>query len=333
MKEEKISNTVSNAEINKSGTEDAATNTKSYKLEFFGKGSEFFKITIVNWLLTLITLGIYFPWARVKQLKYIYGQTSLNNERFHYSGTGWELFLGFIKAILLFIAWYFIIFLFGLINPIFAIIFIILSYVAIPPFFIHGSLKYSMSRTSYRGVRFGYRGNRGELIVKFLIGTFLTIITLGLYSSWFSMNIRKYTHENFRYGDIEFSNDCNGSDFFWIIIKGYFLTLITFGIYSFWFNRDLFNYYWNNLKMKKDEKNITCRSTATAGGFFELILVNLLIIIFTLGIGLPWVQIRTNKFICDNVKLKGDIDIDTVLQTEEEYIDATGEEAIDVFGV
>ena len=64
----------------------------SYKLRFTGNGSEYFGILIVNWFLTIITFGIYYPWARAKSLRYIYGSTTLNNERFHFSGTGLEMF-------------------------------------------------------------------------------------------------------------------------------------------------------------------------------------------------------------------------------------------------
>ncbi|WP_410482280.1 DUF898 family protein [Riemerella anatipestifer] len=53
------------------------------------------------------------------------------------------------------------------------------------PFAIHGSFRYRMSRTSYRGIRFGYRGNRKEFIKKFLKWTLFTIVTFGIYAAWF----------------------------------------------------------------------------------------------------------------------------------------------------
>ncbi|GHS84791.1 hypothetical protein FACS1894201_03660 [Bacteroidia bacterium] len=143
--------------------------TQNYHLEFFGKGSEYFAIMIVNWLLTLITLGLYYPWARAKRLSYVYGQTALNNERFHFAGTGKEMFRGFIKIILFFIA---IIVLYLLLltvvkSPSLAILFLYFAIFAIIPFAIHGSFRYKMSKTSYRGIRFGYRGNRDELVKNF----------------------------------------------------------------------------------------------------------------------------------------------------------------------
>ena len=42
------------------------------RLEFTGSGSEYFRIWIVNLLLTLVTLGLYYPWAKVRRLRYFY---------------------------------------------------------------------------------------------------------------------------------------------------------------------------------------------------------------------------------------------------------------------
>lgn len=309
--------------------------TENYHLEFFGKGSEYFAIMIVNWLLTLITFGFYYPWARAKRLRYVYGQTALNNERFHFAGTGKEMFRGFIKIILFYIA---VIALYILLlkvvkSPALAILFLYLAIFAIIPFAIHGSFRYRMSRTSYRGIRFGYRGNRNEFVKNFFKWVLFTILTLGIYSAWLQMNIRRYTHKNIRYGDVEFSNNCSGGEWFILNLKGYFLTLITLGIYIFWWQRDIFNYYINNMEMTKGEQEIACYSTATGGGFFALLMGNLLIIVFTLGFGKAWADMRTQKFICDNVKMEGNINLEEIHQTEEEYTNAFGEDAMDFFEI
>ena len=217
----------------------------------------------------------------------------------------------------------------GLVGP-FADLLLLLMIPAVIAFLTHSALRYRMSRTSYRGIRFGYRGNRQDFIIKYYKWFFLTVITLGIYSFWFSMNERRYIHKNIRYGDVEFSNDCYGGEWFLLNLKGYLLSIITLGIYSFWWQADIFNYYINNLKMKKGAQSITCYSTATGGGFFELIVINFLIVIFTLGIGAAWAEVRVHRFICDNIKMEGDINIDKIQQTEEEYKDAYGEEGMGI---
>jgi uncharacterized membrane protein YjgN (DUF898 family) len=55
-------------------------------------------------------------------------------------------------------------------------------------------------------------------------------------------------------------------------------------------------------------------------------MVNLLIIVFTLGLGYAWVVTRTMKFIADHIEMEGNIDLNTINQTEDDYNDATGED-------
>ena len=312
-----------------------AATAQNYQLEFKGQGSAFFGILIVNWILTVLTLGFYYPWARAKQLQYTYSHTTLNNESFYFSGTGAEIFKGFIKLIgmyLLFLVGY------GLFvsyaeSPILAIVLLYLCMIAIIPLILHGSLRYRMSRTSYRGIRFGYRGDRKELMVQFFRDILLTIVTLGIYSAWFSMNLRSYTHRHIRYGNVEFSNEARGGEYFILYLKGYLLTFLTLGIYSFWFQKDIFNYYIDKMELKQGENRIKMHSTATGGAFFKLIITNFLLLIFTFGIASAWVEMRTLRFIFSHIQMTGNIDLSSVSQTETEYNDAFGEDAVDFFNI
>ncbi|MFC5682028.1 YjgN family protein [Flavobacterium sp. MAHUQ-51] len=303
---------------------------QNYELDFKGKGSDFFGIIIVNWLLTIITLGFYYPWAKAKQLQFIYSSTSLNGDAFSFHGTGKEMFKGFIKAIMIFGILYGTLFLFVYLEmPFVGLLLFYIGLIAIFPLAIHGSYRYRMSRTSWRGIRFGYRGDRNELIKLFFKWIGLTIITLGIYGAWMTINLRTYLLGNVRFGDAEFEYDGDGGDYFVLNLKGYFLTIITLGIYGFWWQKDLFEYYVNNLTIRKGNEKINFTSTASGGDFFSLILVNLLILIFTLGLGYAWVVTRTMEFIFSNITLDGDLNLDTLMQTEENYKDATGEDLSD----
>ena len=310
--------------------ENTLQNNPSYKLEFQGKGNDFFGIIIVNWLLTIITLGIYYPWAKAKKLQFLYGETSLNGDAFEFHGTGKEMFKGFVKAVVLFLVLYGLLFLFIYLKaPVVGLILFYLGFLAILPLAIHGSYRYRMSRTSWRGIRFGYRGDKKEFTLNFIKWIFLTIITLGIYGSWMSINTRSYLLKNIRFGNIEFNYDGDGGDYFVLNLKGYFLTIITFGIYIFWWEKDFFEYYIDNLSLNHNGKEIALNSTVTGGGFFKLAIVNILIIIFTLGFGYAWAATRTLKYIFNNIELKGNIDLDSIQQTEENFKDATGDDVSD----
>jgi len=71
----------------------------------------------------------------------------------------------------------------------------------------------------------------------------------------------------------------------------------------------------------------------TGGGIFKLGLVNILLLIFTLGIGYAWVAVRTTKYYTENLILEGDIDLASLTQTEEEYNNAFGDGALDFFDI
>lgn len=307
---------------------------KNYKLQFHGKGGDFFGVIIVNWLLTIVTLGLYYPWAKANKLKYLYGETSLNEDRFAFHGTGKEMFKGFIKAIVLFGMFYGLLFLFLYLKmPVVGILLFYLGIIAILPIAIHGSYRYRMSRTSWRGIRFGYRGERDVLVKNFFKWIFFTIITFGIYGSWLHMNLRRYILGNIRFGNVEFEYNGDGADYFWLNLKGYLLTVITLGIYMFWWQKDLFDYYVDNLSLQKDGESIRLNSTVTGGGIFQLAIVNILIIVFTLGLGYAWAVTRTMEYLFNNIEMEGNIDLDAIHQTEENFRDATGEDISDLLDI
>ena len=307
--------------------ENEISELKNYKLSFHGQGKKYFGILIKNWLLTIITLGIYYPWAKAKNLQFIYGSTSLNNDRFSFHGTGREMFVGFIKTIVLFGLIYGMAFLFAYLEmTVLGSILFYFTFIAAVPVAIHGSYRYRFSRTSWHGIRFGYRGNRSELFSDYFKWIFFSIITLGVYGSWMKIKLRSYLMNNVRAGNVEFNFKGAGYAYFKMNLKDFGLTLITLGIYSFWWQRDLFAYYVNNLTLNKEGQQIRLKSIATGSGFFKLNSVNVLLFIFTLGIGYAWVATRTMTFVTKNIKLIGDIDLATIKQTEDEYTDATGED-------
>ncbi len=78
----------------------AHTNTTSTTISFHftGKASEYFKIWIVNGLLTVLTLGIYSAWAKVRTNRYIYGNIYLDNEPFAYTAVPVNILKGRLLA-------------------------------------------------------------------------------------------------------------------------------------------------------------------------------------------------------------------------------------------
>jgi uncharacterized membrane protein YjgN (DUF898 family) len=309
-----------------------------YKLSFHGDGKTLFKIWITNMLLTVCTLGIYYPWGRANMRKYLYSSTYLGDYSFEFFGTGKQMFIGLLKFLAIDIVFVlglaainaFIIpdnlSIFGtLTNFLFPIVF-----APVLALFIHGANRYRMSKTLYRGIRFGYRGDRKTLVLSVVKYALLTLCTLGIYYSWFVNNVRKYIYGNTRYGNIKMEFNGNGFDYFAKLVGGTVLCGFTFGIYFFWRQTNLFNFYYGNMSFNVNGQSLKVKTNATAGKYFNLIVGNFFIILFTLGLGYPFTKARSMRFICDNVEFYGDIDLDKIHQTEGNYSDATGDAETDL---
>ena len=67
-------------------TTHAPGNATRHPFAFTGSTKEYFKIWIVNALLTIVTLGIYSAWAKVRNKRYLYNNTWVNGASFEYHG-------------------------------------------------------------------------------------------------------------------------------------------------------------------------------------------------------------------------------------------------------
>lgn len=307
------------------------------RIKFSGHGSDYFVLCFVNVLLSIITLGLYYPWAKVKMLKYLYQETELEGSRFSFNGTGKEIFIGFLKTFAILFVLYLGLFLSVLSGNIYVILpfaaFFILFLFLFIPLAVHGALRYRLSRTTWRSIHFGYRGNKWVLMGKFVGGFLLTIITLGIYGSWFTIDLRKYIIGNIRFGSLRFAYKGSGIDYFLLNLVGILLSFITLGIYSFWYAKNLFEFYINNIEIEHGDKKYSIKSTASAGKIFLLFIGNLLLIVFTLGIASPVVTVRNIRFLFNNIELDSSINSSEIIQTEEEYKDATGDDMLSFFDI
>ena len=306
---------------------------------YHGSGAELFKIFFVNALLTAITFGIYFPWAKAKVLSYHLSTLEFKGNRFAFHGTGKEMFKGFIKAYLIFIV------LFGSIlvgqlmlqsGNTFGFILILISafiQIAIIPLAIVGSARYRMSRTTWRGIHFKYTGTVKRMAWVLVKGLFFTMITFGIYGAWLMVDIVEELLSNSKIGDIQFKFTGKGGDLFWTRLAGGFLTAITFGIYVFKYQSNLRHFWLNNARMLQGEYKGTLQCETTGSGMFKMIFLNALTIVFTLGLGIPWALTRQLKYFTDTTLVKGKIDYDNIQQDEVDDADSTGEGIFDMFNL
>jgi len=144
--------------------------------KFEGKGFEYFKIWIVNILLTIVTLGLYYPWAKVRTNRYFYANSMLEGRNFEYHATGKQLFIGYLIAMGLLIVYTLI----TEFIPIVGSVLVLVFFVALP-WIIWRSLKFNMRVTSFSNVRFSFDGKlSGAYFVYMLLPILAFLAVYGL---------------------------------------------------------------------------------------------------------------------------------------------------------
>jgi uncharacterized membrane protein YjgN (DUF898 family) len=131
----------------------SASGERRYPVIFSGSGSEYFRIWIVNLLLTLVTLGLYFPWAKVRKLRYFYGNTQVAGHAFDFHGDPKRMLRGYLLVGALFAVYSVA----GQISPVAGLI-ALLILAAIWPALFRAGLRFRMAQTSWRGLRFSFGG-------------------------------------------------------------------------------------------------------------------------------------------------------------------------------
>ncbi len=151
----------------------AAFQPVKHTVAFSGSGSEYFRIWIVNVLLTIVTLTLYSPWAKVRKLQYFYRNTTLDSQPFDYHANPWALFKGRLVALALLGAYT----LSGYLGTTATLAFGALV-IAIGPWLMWRSLRFKLANSSYRAVRFGFVGSLKRAYWVFGIATFVAMAYL-----------------------------------------------------------------------------------------------------------------------------------------------------------
>jgi uncharacterized membrane protein YjgN (DUF898 family) len=296
------------------------------RLSFHGAGGTLFGIYLLNTFLAIFTLGIYSFWGKTKVRSYLWSQTELERDCFVYHGTGKELMSGFSRAMLVFgIPLTILNLLPNFLEPkeMLKIGSQVLTYIIVMifvPVAMVGARRYRISRTSWRGIRFSFRGKIGDFMKIFLGGGFLTALSLGFYYPFFAVRRQAFMMRNSYFGNRRFEFDGNGRDLFKPYLLALLLTLPTLGLSWFWFLAKKQRYFWGHTHLDA----IHFQSTVTGGRLLALHSTNLLLLVFTLGVAWSWVMVRKIRFAFTYLTLEGMMD-PAMIRQEAQAASATGD--------
>ncbi len=159
---------------------------------FSGTWQDYAPIAFTNLLLTIVTLGIYTFWARTRTRRYLWSQTRFIDDTLEWTGTGLELFIGYLLAFLFFVVP------FGIINLVvqgvllrghagYAAVIVGTLYVMLIYLIgvaIFRALRYRLSRTFWHGIRGGSDDQGFRFGLSYFWRTLLGSLALGLMIPW-----------------------------------------------------------------------------------------------------------------------------------------------------
>lgn len=366
--------------------------------QFTGSGFEYFKIWIVNLCLTVITLGIYSAWAKVRRNRYFYGNTHLAGDSLEYLANPISILKGRLIAVAFFVALtmsqHFSMTLYGVLMGIFLLLF---------PWILARALMFRARNTAFRNIRFTFRGTYGQAFLNFLLlpalpAVFIfapifmyqpnalsdftpllvsagvgVLLSMAL-SPYFLYRQKRWLVDNSGFGADHFDFDARVIDYYKVFgviyliilalgilfgvfggiamsslagkaggevqtaVAGYWfvgmavfyvLTLVIYGFLFAYANARFSNIMFCATRIDGHQFN----ADLAAWGLFKVYIVNLLGIIFTIGLFIPWAKVNIARYMANHVYLIPNGDLDRFVADQQNAVAAVGEEMGEMFDI
>ena len=350
------------------------------RLQFTGKAGEYFGIWIVNLFLTIVTLGIYSAWAKVRKKRYFYGNTWVAGANFEYHGNPIAILKGRILAFGAFAAYT----LGAQFSPRIAGL-VALAFMPALPWLLVRSFAFNAVNSSYRNLRFHFNATYRDAAVAIgpavlfpllavvlpqvqpgtrptpaqMMFAFTPLAVLWLVYPYLVGKTRLLHVNHSRYGTAPFSCTARIASFYKIYILA---TLLSIPLMLFFvvagvavvfaptvgiallpvayilFGASLFGYTQSRLG------NLIFNATTLDGrlrfgshlkarklaGIFG---TNILAVLFTLGLAIPWATIRTLRYRAECAEVRAEEGLESFLADVAVQVGATGEAMGEMFDV
>lgn len=336
-------------------------------IKFKGKAGEWFGIWIVNLLLSILTIGIYSAWAKVRRKKYFYQNTYIAGRNFDYHATGSQILIGRIIVIAAYFGFQVIAATAPLVGGILALLFVIAI-----PWLIMRSMMFNARNSSWSNVRFGFTGKTGGAVLAYIVFPFLSVFTLFLtwpLVEWYRAN---YKYAGHRLGQSKFALDASGWGFYrafilagaWVVFVLGAAIILSLPYLSqldmlatnpddfaanfsiiFAFTAIVFvgfipagvihsalirNTVYNGLVLGDRHR---FRSNISAGRMLWISFSNLVAVALSVGLLLPWAHIRLTRYLADHTVALPIGSLDDFVATEQRRAGPVGDAYTDFEGI
>lgn len=323
---------------------------RTLDFEFRGDGYEFFKIWIVNIMLSILTLGVYSAWAKVRTNRYFYSSLYLDGANFRYLAEPLAILRGRIIAVTIFTILYY------LFQYNYQVALVLLA-VLLPmfPVIYNQALAFQRRMSSYRNIQFRFNGNYLDAFMVMYGWPLLGLLTLGILYPLALLRMNQYLVRNSSYGTANLEFTAGYGDYarillflfipaaaFLFLILAVALSNIPYSVAvssalgyigglaaAAYLTVAFTNLYYRNLILREHRFEATLKVTSVA----FIMVTNSLLIVATLGLYLPVAKVRMTRYICDNITMHARGSLDDFVAAEEEKISALGEELGAVFDI
>ena len=342
----------------------SAGERKGQKPEFTGSAAEYFRIWIVNTFLTIVTLGIYGAWAKVRNRQYFYKNTAIDGHAFDYTANP----LAILKGYLIVGTGFALYSLAGRYRPEYAFIILAIFFLVFP-FLAYKSLRFFAHNSAYRNIRFRFSGTLGESYKTYMLYPLLIPFTLGFIVPYWAFRKKRYFYQHMAYGTSAGLFEGRPGPFY----KVYLLTalaaigsfvmiglaiggviastakflsgepnmpvIIGLGILMYlvmllagtFVQQYIYawttNYSWGASQLGA----VRFISSLRAGRLFWIRISNILAIVLSLGLLIPWAQVRKTRYILDNMTVIAEQGLDDIAVASVPEASAYGDAATDFF--
>ena len=331
---------------------------REHPFEFRGEEREYFRIWIVNLALTILTLGIYSAWAKVRTERYFYANTRVAGTPFEYTARPLPILRGRLIAFTLFGS-YVLASRFSLELQLALVAVILLA----SPWLIVRGLMFRARYSSWRGLAFRFVPAYGAAYRWFLLIYLLFPLTLGFIFPYIKFRQKKFVVEQHRFGAIPFGFRAEANQFYIVyfialgILIGAWIGLstamgvafssiaahgmpsrawiygITAAMYAIYFTLFVYlaarivNLTYNNAALD----GFGFRSSVRARSLMRLYVFNTLGIVLSLGMLVPWAMIRMARYRASQLVLLAVGDLDALEAEAQGEVSAIGAEMDQVF--
>ncbi|MDM1246876.1 DUF898 domain-containing protein [Acinetobacter sp. R933-2] len=336
-------------------TSNPSAQGRVYRFKFHGDAMEYFGIWIVNILLTIVTLSLYAPWAKVRRLRYFYGNTEFFRRRFDFTGVPKKILIGRLIAL-------------GIYGAISAIsqysmtatlIGFIVLYLAVP-WLIRATIRFTARNSKYANSRFYFAGTTKQAYGVFLKCVAIYIFTLGLFFPVLIWLYKSYCINNLYAGQLKFKLQADWSAYMGAVYIPVFMfmgLLMVVGIISSVFGAlsnpqaflavfgvvyviaglfifplmraRIFMTTWNNTIIGNSKFETDCNQWRYAW----IVGTNWIAKIFSLGLMSAWAAIRLYRYQIDSLSLVLLDDPDQMMNLAQADHSALAEEISDIFDI